>query len=60
MGYVSGIMEFVNGPVFPGIVTALFLLSESLSLIPSIKANGVFQAIFNGLSALKSKLKPAV
>lgn len=29
------------------IVTALLALSEALSLIPSIKANGIFQSIVN-------------
>jgi len=34
------------------ILTALFLLSEVLGAIPGVRANGVFQAIVNGLRAL--------
>lgn len=40
------------------IVTILFALSEALSLIPGIKANGIFQAIFNGLKFIKDALTP--
>lgn len=35
------------------ILAGMFFLSEALSLIPSIKANGVFQAIFNFLKQNK-------
>lgn len=35
------------------IVSALFAVSELLSLIPSVKANGVFQLIFGWLKANK-------
>lgn len=41
-----------NAPIILGI---LFALSEGLSLIPSVKANGVFQLIFGWLQ----KNKPA-
>lgn len=37
------------------ILGVLFGVSESLALIPSVKANSVFQAILNVLSALTSK-----
>lgn len=37
------------------ILACLLGLSEGLSLIPGIKANGVFQAIVNGLKTLASK-----
>jgi|688.fasta_scaffold02549_10 hypothetical protein len=30
-------------------------ISEALSLIPSVKANGVFQLVYNALQALKPK-----
>jgi len=30
-------------------------ISEALSLIPAIKANGVFQLIYNALQSLKKK-----
>ena len=32
------------------IFAGLFFISEAMALIPSIKANGIFQAIFNFLS----------
>lgn len=35
------------------IISALFAISEVLSFIPWIKANGIFQAIYNGLKSLK-------
>ncbi len=37
-------------------VVALLALSEALSLIPAIKANGVFQMIVNVLKYIKSVL----
>jgi hypothetical protein len=39
------------------ILGALWGISEVLSLIPSIKANGVFQFLFNLLKAAKDKIK---
>ena len=46
-----------NGALYFGV---LFAISEALSLIPAIKANGVFQAIYNGLVWLKTNIfKPA-
>ncbi len=38
------------------IVTALLAISEGLSLIPSVKANGIFQAIVNILGSIKDFL----
>ncbi len=38
------------------IVTALLAMSEALSFIPWIKANGVFQAIANALKSIKEFL----
>lgn len=32
------------------IIGALFAVSELLSLVPSVKANGIFQAVYNFLS----------
>ena len=37
------------------ITAALFAVSEALSLIPSVKANGVFQLIFGLLKTLLGK-----
>jgi hypothetical protein len=42
------------------IVMILFLLSEALSFIPQVAANGVFQAIFNAVKWLKAKVIPAL
>lgn len=38
------------------VVTALLALSEALSYIPSVKANGIFQAITNILKSIKDFL----
>ena len=37
------------------VVTALLAISEALSLIPQVKSNGVFQAIYNLLKSLAGK-----
>ena len=36
---------------------ALFIVSEALSLIPSVKANGVFQLVFNVIQRLYGTAK---
>ena len=52
-------MNFINmllshkAEIFGG----LFFISEALAFIPSIKSNGIFQAIFN---FLKGQQAPAV
>ena len=38
------------------VVAALLAISEALSLIPSVKANGIFQVIVNGLKAVNDFL----
>ena len=38
------------------VVTALLAISEGLSLIPAVKSNGIFQAVYNGIKALKEFL----
>lgn len=38
------------------VVSALLAISEGLSMIPSIKANGIFQAIYNTLVSIKDFL----
>jgi hypothetical protein len=40
---------------FTIIVLVLFGISEALSLIPQVQANGVFQLIFNVLKKLAGK-----
>ena len=37
------------------IIATLFAISEGLSLIPSVQANGVFQALFGILKKLAGK-----
>ena len=37
------------------IIAALLAVSELLAFVPSIKANSLFQAIFNGIKALAKK-----
>ena len=37
------------------IVAALFAVSEALALIPAIKANSVFQAIYSAIKALAGR-----
>lgn len=39
------------------IVSVLWGISEALALIPQVKANSVFQLIYNGLSWLKGLLQ---
>lgn len=39
------------------ILLALFAVSEALSLIPKVKANGVFQLVQNILRTLKGEKK---
>lgn len=38
------------------VVGALLAISEALSMIPAVKANGVFQAIYNILKSVKDFL----
>lgn len=38
-----------------GVLGGLWICSEALAQIPSIKANSVFQAIYNGLKGLNAK-----
>ncbi len=37
------------------ILTALLAVSEVLALIPSIKANSIFEAVLNGLKSMAGK-----
>ena len=45
-------MSIGNGLI---IVVAILAVSECLALIPVVKANSVYQAIYNGLGWLKEK-----
>ena len=39
------------------VLGGLWIISEALASIPSIKANSIFQAFYNGLNSVRSKLK---
>jgi hypothetical protein len=39
------------------ILLAAVAVSEALSLIPAVKANGIFQAVYNGLASIMTRLK---
>jgi hypothetical protein len=41
------------------VLAVLLALSEALALIPAVKANGIFQALVNGMKFLKDKLLPS-
>lgn len=41
------------------ILSGLLFVSEALALIPSIKANSIFTAIYNGIKWAKEKFAPA-
>jgi hypothetical protein len=41
---------------WPVLVAVLLGVSEALTLIPSIKSNGIFQLIFNVLKSIKDKI----
>ena len=56
MEFITKIMEFFQSNTIAVIVTALWGISEALTGIESIKANGVFQAIRNGLKWIKDTL----
>jgi hypothetical protein len=53
MEIVSTAIEFVQSPVFGGVMAGLWIISESLASISAIKANSVFQAIQNILVRFK-------
>lgn len=39
--------------ILVAVLGALLAISEALAFIPGVKANGIFQAIFNGLKKIK-------
>jgi hypothetical protein len=41
------------------LITALFLLSEILALIPSVKQNSIFELVVSAIKWLKEKFVPA-
>lgn len=48
-------MDFLTKENLTIILSAALALSEALSLIPEVKANGIFQAVFNGLKKVAGK-----
>jgi hypothetical protein len=57
MEKILAIFNFLTGPGGAVIFGALWALSEALSLIPSIKANGVFQMISGWIKKILDKIK---
>lgn len=56
MEFMSTVADIVQNPVvLTALLAALLAVSEALALIPSIKANSIFQAIANGLKKLAKK-----
>lgn len=51
----EGIMQNISQEQITIVSIALLAVSEALSLIPAIKANGVFQAIFNVIKIITGK-----
>ena len=49
------IVDFLKSDAGVGILTSLFVLSEALANIPSIKANSVFQLLQGLLAKLTQK-----
>ena len=47
--YYNLLVPFFDERVLLGIGTGLFIISEILSYVPAIKANGIFQAFYNGI-----------
>lgn len=58
MDFLINAYHFMESPAGAGILAGLFAISEALSLIPAIKANGIFQAIYNGLLKLRKPPTP--
>ena len=53
-GFLSGIFSYIGNkyPIIATISTILFLVSEVLAGIPSVKANSVFQLVYGVLKAI--------
>jgi len=51
---MSSVINFVHNNA-TAIFAGLFGLSELIALIPSVKANSIFQAVFNFLASKVSK-----
>ena len=55
MDIVMTVINFLKSDVGVGILSSLFVLSEALANIPSIKANSVFQLLQGLLAKLTQK-----
>jgi hypothetical protein len=55
MEFLKHAYEWLMGPNGAILFGVLLGISEALSMIPAVKANGVFQAIYNGLKSIKQK-----
>jgi len=55
MEFISSIIAWFSTPTAAAAFAALWAISEALALIPSVKANGIFDAIVKGLAWLKAK-----
>lgn len=44
--------------VIAGVLAGLWMVSEALASIPSIKANSVFQLVYNALTRVKAQVTP--
>ena len=53
MEVVSTAIEFMQSPVFGGVMAGLWVMSEALASVPAIKANSVFQLMQNFLIRFK-------
>jgi hypothetical protein len=47
----------MDATIIIAIISAALAISEALSLIPSIKSNGIFQLIYNTLKFMVSAVK---
>lgn len=55
MAFIQAVIAFLSSPAGALLFAALFALSEFLASFPGIAANSIFQAIKNGIIALKNK-----
>jgi hypothetical protein len=55
MEWIQGVLDFVNSNQFAAAVGALLVLSEALPFSDTIKSNGIFQMMVNGLKSLQKK-----
>lgn len=59
MQIISHVSEAYSNGTLAIILAALLAISEALALIPGVKANSIFQAIYNGGKSVLGKLPKA-